>query len=52
MRNQKDPVFASLCDHVGNGTHTEDDIKYLKDCVRSTESENDNETLRMVRSLL
>ena len=41
MRNQKDPVFASLCDRVGNGTHTEDDIKYLKDCVRSTESEND-----------
>ena len=29
MRNQKDPMFASLCDRVGNGTFTKDDISYL-----------------------
>ena len=46
MRNQKDPVFANLCDRVGNGTFTEDDVSYLKDCVKNTESENDNENFK------
>ena len=23
MRNQKDPIFASLCERVGNGTYTQ-----------------------------
>ena len=30
MRSQKDPVFSLLCDRIGNGTYTEDDIDYLK----------------------
>jgi hypothetical protein len=33
MRAQKDPEFASICDRVGNGKYTKEDIKYLKDCV-------------------
>ena len=46
MRNQKDPMFASLCDRVGNGTFTRDDISYLKKCVRKTDSENYNENFK------
>ena len=46
MRNQKDPVFASLCDRVGNGTYTKDDLFHLQSCVRETESENENENFK------
>ena len=46
MRNQKDPEFASLTDRVGNGTFTKEDLNYLKNCVRETETENDNENFR------
>ena len=31
MRNQKDSVFAALCDRVGNGTYTKNDLLYLED---------------------
>ena len=30
MRNQKDSVFAELCDRVGNGTYTKNDLLYLE----------------------
>ena len=30
MRNQKDPVFANLCDRIGKGKHTKADISYLE----------------------
>ena len=46
MRNQKDSNFASLCDRVGSGTYTKNDLDYLKNCVRETESENDNENFK------
>ena len=46
MRNQKDPVFAGLCDRVGNGTYTKDDLFHLQSCVRETESENENENFK------
>ena len=42
MRCQKDPEFSDLCDRVGSGTFTEKDLKYLSNCVRNTESENNN----------
>ena len=46
MRAQKDPEFACICDKVGNGQYTEQDIGYLKKCVRNTESENRNENFK------
>ena len=46
MRNQKDSNFASLCDRVGSGTYTKNDLDYLKNCVRETESENNNENFK------
>ena len=46
MRAQKDPVFASICDRVGNGKYTKEDIKYLKDCVRDTASEDINDNFK------
>ena len=46
MRNQKDPVFANLCDGFGNEKFTEYDVCYLKDCLKDTESENDNENFK------
>ena len=46
MRNQKDPIFANLCDRVGSGTYTKDDVTYLTKCVRKTESENDNNNFK------
>ena len=46
MRNQKDPDFASLCDRVGNGTYTQNDLQYLKSCIRDTDSENYNENFK------
>ena len=46
MRNQKDPIFANLCDRVGSGTYTKDDVAYLTQCVRKTESENDNNNFK------
>ena len=46
MRNQKDPVFASLCDRVGNGTYTNNDLLYLQGCVKETESESENENFK------
>ena len=46
MRNQKDPYFAGLCDRVGSGTYNQSDLDYLNDCVRETESENNNENFK------
>ena len=46
MRAQKDPKFASICDRVGNGRYTNEDIKYLEACVRDTQSENNNENFK------
>ena len=42
MRCQNDVAFASLCDRVGRGSITEDDLNYLKSRVQSTEAENEN----------
>ena len=46
MRNQRDPEFASICDRVGSGTFTDNDLQYLNNCIRDTKSENDNENFR------
>ena len=46
MRSQKDAEFSKICDRVGNGTFTESDLKYLKECVRNTDSENNNENFK------
>ena len=46
MRSQKDPEFSDICDRVGNGKYTEDDLRYLKGCVRNTDSENHNENFK------
>ena len=46
MRNQKDPEFASLCDKIGNGTYKKNDLLYLQNCVKNTESEKENENFK------
>ena len=46
MRSQKDPKFSDLCDRVGRGNINEDDENYLNSRVRSTESENSNESFK------
>ena len=46
MRSQKDPQFSDICDRVGNGTYDENDLNYLKNCVRLTDSENHNENFK------
>ena len=46
MRNQEDAHFAKICDRIGSGTYTPNDLHYLKNCVRDTTSENDNENFR------
>jgi hypothetical protein len=49
MRSQKDPVFLLLCDRIGNGTYTEDDLNFLKMRVKKTDSENHNENFKTGR---
>ena len=49
MRNQKDPEFSRLTDRVGDGTYTQADINYLRNCVRETDSENENENFKTGR---
>ena len=46
MRSQKDPEFSSLCDRIGNGTYTEEDIKFLQSRIIDTESENHNDNFK------
>ena len=46
MRAQKDPEFASICDRVGNGKYTKEDIDYLKKCVRDTVNEDNNDRFK------
>ena len=46
MRAQKDPEFANICDRVGNGKFTKEDIGYLKNCVRDTASEDINDSFK------
>ena len=46
MRNQKDPEFAALCDRVGSGKYTSEDLEYLRLCVRETDSENSNRNFK------
>ena len=46
MRSQKDANFSQICDRVGNGTYDENDLKYLRNCVRNTDSENHNENFK------
>ena len=46
MRAQKDPEFASICDRVGNGKYSKEDIKYLNKCVRDTKSEDMNDKFK------
>ena len=46
MRSQKDPQFSAMCDRIGNGTFTEDDIKFLESRILDTESENCNENFK------
>ena len=38
--------FVGLCDRVGNGIFTKNDLSYLQGCVRDTDSENDNENFK------
>ena len=46
MRSQQDPHFSDLCDRIGRGKITEEDIKHLKTMVRNTDSENFNENFK------
>ena len=46
MRSQKDPEFSEICDRIGNGTYTNNDLSYLRQCVRNTDSENHNENFK------
>ena len=46
MRSQKDPEFSFICDRVGNGSFNKDDLLYLENCVRNTDSENNNENFK------
>ena len=46
MRSQQDPPFSDLCDRIGRGKITEEDIKHLKTMVRNTDSENFNENFK------
>ena len=46
MRSQQDPHFSDLCDRIGRGKITEEDIKHLKTMVRNTDSENLNENFK------
>ena len=46
MRSQKDPYFSSLCDRVGRGKINDEDVKYLKSRIQTTESERCNENYK------
>ena len=46
MRSLKDPEFSHICDRVGNGTCNKADLEYLRNCVRDTDSENQNDNLK------
>ena len=46
MRSKGDAEFGEVCDRIGRGTITEDDEKYLKNLVRQSPNENDNELFK------
>ena len=46
MRSQKDPAFSSLCDRVGKGEINDEDEKFLKSRIQSTDSEKHNENFK------
>ena len=46
MRSQKDPAFSSLCDRVGKGEINDEDEKFLKSRIKSTDAEKDNENFK------
>ena len=46
MRSQKDPQFSAMCDRIGNGTFTNEDILFLQSRILDTESENCNENFK------
>ena len=46
MRSQKDPYFSDLSDRVARGKITDEDERYLKSRITSTESENNNENFK------
>ena len=46
MRSQADPYFSSLCDRVGRGKINDEDVKYLKSRIQTTESERCNENFK------
>ena len=46
MRSQKDPLFSDLCDRVGRGKINDDDVKFLFSRIKSTDTENSNESFK------
>ena len=49
MRSLKDQKFSSICDQVARGCINSDVENFLKSRVKTTESENDNESYRSGR---
>ena len=43
MRSTEDPYFSMVCDRIGTDELTDEDERYLKSRIQSTESENSNE---------
>ena len=46
MRCTKDPEFSDLCDRVGIGKITSNDVEFLKSRIQDTDSEKYNENFR------
>ncbi len=46
MRSKGDPEFGDVCDRIGRGATTEKDHLYLKNLVRESPNENNNEMFK------